>query len=115
MRLEGCVRRDIMMDLERPHAYCMFISIGLLLLEMMSADARHMISANAHRCECTQMRVFMRRMTLWGSVDLRTLLQISLTRGSKGCVSALRIHTCTCESCVGKYYISNLSETGGHP
>ena len=63
MRLEGCVRRDITMDLEGPHAYCMFISIGLLPLEMMSADAHHLMSANAHRCECTQMRVFMRRLT----------------------------------------------------
>ena len=54
--------------------------------------------------------------TLWGSADLRTLLQISLTRGSTGCASALEIHTRTCESCVGKYYTSNLSETrGGHP
>ena len=115
MRLEGCVRRDIMMDLEGPLAYCMFISIGLLPLEMMSADAHLMMSANAHRCESTQMRVFMRRMTLWGSADLRTSLQISLTRGSRGCASALGTHTRTCESCVGKYYTSNLSETGGHP
>ena len=39
-----------MMDLEGPHAYCMFISIGLLPLEMMSADAHSMMmSANAHR------------------------------------------------------------------
>ena len=74
MRLEGCVRRDIMMDLEEPHAYCMFISIGLLPLEMMSADAHLMMSANVHRCESTQMRVFMRRMTLWGSADLQTSL-----------------------------------------
>ena len=74
MRLEGYVRRDIMIDLEGPHAYCMFISIGLLPLEMMSADAQHMMNVNAHRCECTQMRVFMRRMTLWGSTDLRTSL-----------------------------------------
>ena len=92
-----------MMDLEGTHAYCMFISIGLLPLEMMSADAHRM------------MRVFMRCMTLWGSADLRTSLQISLTRGSRGCASALGIHTRTCESCVGKYYTSNLSETGGHP
>ena len=115
MRLEGCVRRDIMTDLEGPHAYCMFISIGLLPLKIMSADAHHMMSVNAHRCERTQMIVFMRRMTLWGSADLRTSLQISLTRGSRGCASALGIHTRTCESCVGKYYTSNLSETGGHP
>jgi len=67
------------------------------------------------RCECTQMRVFMKRMTLWGSANLRTLLQISLTRGSRGCASTLGIHSRTCESCVGKYYTSNLSETGGHP
>ena len=115
MRLEGCVRRDITMDLEGPHAFCMFISIGLLPLEMMSADAHLMMSANAHMCESTQMRVFMRRMTLWGSADLRTSLQISLTRGSRGCANALGTHTRTCESCVGKYYTSNLSETGGHP
>ena len=115
MRLEGCVRRDITMDLEEPYALCMFISIGLLPLEMMGADAHHMMSVNTHRCECTQMRVFMRRMTLWGSADLRTSLQISLTRGSRGCASALGTHTRTCESCVGKYYTSNLSETGGHP
>ena len=51
----------------------------------------------------------------WGSTDLRTSLQISLTRGSKGCASALEIHTRTCESCVGKYYTSNLSKTEGHP
>ena len=64
-----------MMDLEGPHAYCMFIiSIGLLPPEMMSADVYLMMSANAHRCECTQMRVFMRRITLWGSADLRTSL-----------------------------------------
>ena len=50
MRLERCVIRDIRMDLEGPHAYCMFISIGLLTLEMMSADAHSMImSANVHR------------------------------------------------------------------
>ena len=59
----------------------------------------------------TQMMVFMRRVTLWGSADLRTSLQISLTRGSRGCASTLGIHTRTCESCVGKYYTSNLSET----
>ena len=123
MRLEGCVRGDITMDLEGRHAFCMFISIGLLPLEMMSADAHLMMSAdahlmmsaNAHRCESTQMRVFMRRMTLWGSADFRKLLQISLTRWSRGCASALGIHTRTCESCVGKYYTSNLSETRGHP
>jgi len=56
MRLESCVRRDITMDLEGPHAFCMFISIGLLPLEMMSADAHLMMSANAHRCESTQMQ-----------------------------------------------------------
>ena len=61
MRLEGCVRRDIMID-----------------LEMMSADAHHMMSVNAHMCESTQMRVFMRCMTLWGSTDLRTSLQIMI-------------------------------------
>ena len=72
MRLEGCVRREIMMDLEGPHAYFMLISIGLLPLEMISANAHSMM-----------VRVFMRRMTLWGSAKLRTLLQISLTRGSK--------------------------------
>jgi len=44
MRLEGCVRRDVMMDLEEHHAYCMFISIELLPLEMMSA--------NVHEHEC---------------------------------------------------------------
>ena len=53
--------------------------------------------------------------TLWGSADIRTSLHISLTRGSRGCVSALGIHTHTCESCVGKYYTTNLSETGCHP
>ena len=103
-----------MMDLEGPHAYCILISIGLLPLEMMSVDAHRTMSANAHRCESTQMRVFMRCMTLWGFADLQTSLQISLTRGSRGCASTLGIHTRTCESCVGKYYTSNLSETGGH-
>ena len=115
MRLEGCVRRDIMMDLEGPRAYCMFISIGLLPLEIMSAYVHRMMSANAHRCESTQMRVFMKCMTLWGSADLWTSPQISLTRGSRGCASALGSHTRMCESCVGKYYTSNLSETRGHP
>ena len=39
-----------MMDLEGLHAYCIFISIELLLLEMMSPDAHSMMmSANAHR------------------------------------------------------------------
>ena len=104
MRLEGCVRRDITMDLEGPHAFCMFISIGLLPLETMSADAHSMM-----------MSVFMGSMTPRGSADLQTSLQISLTRGSSGCASALGIHTHTCESCVGKYYTSNLSLTGGHP
>ena len=51
MRLEGCVRR------EGPHAYCMFIRIELLPVEMMSAYAHSMMmSANVHECECTQMR-----------------------------------------------------------
>ena len=73
------------MDLEGYHAYCMFINIGLLPLEMMSADAHsRMMSANVHERECAQMRVFMGRMTLWDSVDLRTSLQISLTKGSRG-------------------------------
>ena len=50
MRPEGCVRGDIMIDLEGPHAYCMFIIIGLLPLEMMSGDSHSMMmSANAHR------------------------------------------------------------------
>ena len=89
MRLEGCVIRDIMMDLKGPDAYCMFIGIGLLSLEMMSADAHSlMMCVNVHERECAQMRVFMRRMTLWGSADLWTSLQISLTRGSRGCASA---------------------------
>ena len=89
MRLQDCVRRDIMMDLEGPHAYCMFISIGLLSLEMMSAHAHSMMmsvnahimmmsanahsmmmSANAHsmmmsaNTHSMMIRVFMRRMTL---------------------------------------------------
>ena len=52
MRLEGCVRRDVMMDLEGPHVYCMFISIELLSVEMMGANAHSMMmSPNAHRCE----------------------------------------------------------------
>ena len=67
MILEGCVRRDDKMNLEGPHAYFMFISIGILPLEMMSVDAHSMTS-----------RLFMGRMTLWSFVDLRTLLQISL-------------------------------------
>ena len=29
MRVEGYVRKDILMDLEGPHAYCMFIIILL--------------------------------------------------------------------------------------
>ena len=42
-----------MMDLERPHAYCIFISIGLLPLEMMSANAHSMLMcANVHEREC---------------------------------------------------------------
>ena len=54
MRLEGCVRKDIMMDLEEPHACCKFISIGILPLEMMSANAHNMMmSANAHRWGCS--------------------------------------------------------------
>jgi len=74
-----------MMDLEGPHAYCIIISIGLLPLEMMSADAHSMMmSANVHEHKCTQMRVFMRCMTLWSFADLWTSLQISLTRGTKG-------------------------------
>ena len=63
MRLEGCVRRDVMMDLVRPHAYCMLISIGLLIREMMSVDAHSMMmSANVHE--------HMRCMTLCGSANL---------------------------------------------
>ena len=95
--------RDSMMDLEGPHAYCMFISIELLPLDMMSADVHSMMmSANARECQCAQIRVFMRRMTLWSFADLRTPLQISLTKGSRGCASTLGIHTHTCESCVVK-------------
>ena len=92
-----------MMDLEGSHAYCMFISIGLL------RDDECGFAQYDDECECAQMRVFMRRMTLWGSANL-TLLHISLTKGSRGCASALGIHTRTCESCVGKYYTSNLFE-----
>ena len=122
MRLKGFVRRDIMMDLEEPHAYCMFISIRLLSLEMMSANAHsmmmsenthtRMMSVNAHSM---MIRVFMRHMTPSRSANLRTSLQISLNSGSKGCASALWIHTRTCESCVGKYYTSNFSKTRGDP
>ena len=62
MKLDGCVKRNVMMDLEEPHEYCMFISIGLLPLEMVSAVAHNkMMSADAHNM---MMRVFMRRMTL---------------------------------------------------
>ena len=94
-----------MMDLEGHHAYCMFISIGIFLLEIMSANTYSMMmSANALSM---MMKVFMRRMTLWGFVDLWTLLQISLTRESRGCASALGIHICTCKSYVGKYYTFN--------
>lgn len=47
-----------------------------------SADAHSMMmSVNAHNMSS---RVFMRYMTLWGFIDLRTSLQISLTRGSRG-------------------------------
>ena len=54
MRLEGCVRRDITSDLEGPHVYYMFISKGVLPLEMMSADAHSMMmSANTHKCGCS--------------------------------------------------------------
>ena len=101
MRLKGCVRRDIMMDLEGPHAYCMFISIGILPLEKMSVNAHGMMmSVNAHsmmmsaNAPSMMIRAFMRRMTLW-SADLQTSLQICLNSGSKGCASALRIHTRT--------------------
>ena len=71
MRLEGYVRRDIMMNLEEPHAYCLVISIGLLPLEMMSVEAHSMMmSVNAHNMTMSanahsmMMRVFMRRITM---------------------------------------------------
>ena len=117
MRLEGCVlcqKRRIVRF--RGTSCILYVhKHRLLLLEMMSADAHRMMSANAHRCKCTQMRVLTRHMTLCGSTDLQMSLQISLTRGSRGCASALGIHTLACESCVGKYYISNLFETIHHP
>ena len=51
-----------------------------------------------------------------GSADLQTSLQISLTReGPRGVRAHLGIYTHTCGPCVEKYYISNLSEIGGHP
>ena len=122
MRLEGYVRKDITMDLKGPNAYCMFISIWLLPLKMMSADAHNMMmSADVHNMMMSvnehsmMMRVFMRCMVIWSSADLRTSLQISFTRGSRGYASTWEIHTRTCDSCVGKCYTSNLSETGGHP
>ena len=83
------------MSLEEHHAYCMFISIEILSLKMMNSDVHSMTS-----------RVFMGSMTLWGFADLQTSLQISLTRGSKGCASALKIHTRTYGSCAEKYYTS---------
>ena len=70
------IQRDDKMGLKGLHAYCMFISIYILPLKMMNADAHS--------------------MTLWDSADLQTSLQISLTRGSRGCASALEIHTRTC-------------------
>ena len=55
--------------LEGPHAYSIFISIGLLPLEKRSADAHSMMmGANVH--SMTSM-VFMRCMTLWGSANLQ--------------------------------------------
>ena len=62
-------------------------------------------------CECEQYNDEVHDIR--GSADLRTSLQISLTRGFRGCASALGIHTRTCG--IGKYYTSNLSKTGGHP
>ena len=63
----------------------MFISIRILPLQMMSADAHNMkMSANVHimmmSADAYSMtsRVFIRRMTLWGFTDLQTSLQISL-------------------------------------
>ena len=47
---QGCVRRDIMMDLEGPQAYCMFISIGLFPLEMECERAPY------DERECAQVR-----------------------------------------------------------
>ena len=43
------------------------------------------------------------------------IISVCLTKWSRGCASALWIHTRMCESCVGKYYASNLPDTGGHP
>ena len=71
MRLRVVSEEMIRWTLEGPHAYW-FISLRILPLEMMSANAHNMMmSANAHNMTS---RVFMRCMTLWGSVDLRTLL-----------------------------------------
>ena len=42
------VRKDIMMDLEGSHAYCMFISIGLLPLD----ECEH--AQYDDECECAQ-------------------------------------------------------------
>ena len=73
MRLEGWVKRDDKMEIRRTS--CM------LCAHKHRNTSPETMSANAHSM---MMRVFMGRMTPRSSTDLRTSLQISLTREGLG-------------------------------
>ena len=73
-------------------------------LETMSVDVHSMM-----------MRVFMGSMTPRGSVDLRTSLQISLTREGLGvCEPPGDSHSHMCVVC-REVLLTNFFETRGHP
>ena len=95
MRLDGCVRRDDKMEF-RGNSCMLYVQKHRdTFSETMSVDAHNMM-----------MRVFMGSMTPRGSIDLQMSLQSSLTREGLGGVRALKIHTRTYGSYVGKYYTS---------
>ena len=73
----------------------MFISIRLLFLVMMSADAHSMM-----------IGVFMRRMTLGVPLASGRRYRLVTRKGLGGVRAHLGIYTRTCGSCVGKYYTS---------
>ena len=105
MRLEGCVRRDDKMEIR---------GISCMLYVHKHKDTSpETMSPNPYSI---LMRVFMGSMKLRDSIDLRTSIQISLTREDPGAVQAPQRFTLARVGRVQrKTTYPQQSETGGHP